>query len=248
MEILFVSIFASFIGSILGLGGGFILVPLLNLVLGFSIKDAIFLSLSSVFFLSILQCLMNRELMRQNRKPLLRMSGFAVLGSAIAAWIGARSPDIALSIGFAVFLMSFGVIFWRSSNDIFKNFSGKFRQSGADAMMVVAGLSSGFFGIGGGIITVPVLHHFLLKSMKDCTRLSFFVQFFATGVGLLVYFHSRPNVLHEMPPSILIFLLGGSLIGFIISRRFKIHDEKLKKLFATMIILVGLWKLLSLFL
>lgn len=42
MILLLFAILSSFIGSLMGLGGGFILIPLLNLGLGFSPKDAVF--------------------------------------------------------------------------------------------------------------------------------------------------------------------------------------------------------------
>ena len=229
----------------MGLGGGFILVPILSLVLGFSMKDAVFLSLCSVFFLSILQNLVNREIILNNRKPLLRLSFFAVIGSGVAAWVGTRTPDVIISIAFAIFLLSFGAFFWRSPGDLLAGVSTKYRQGSADFLMILAGISSGFFGIGGGIITVPVLHHFLLYPMKESAKLSFFVQFFATGIGLLVYYHSRKEVIYELPPSTLLFLLFGSLAGMLLSRRVKITNENLKKLFAILLIGVGTWKLIS---
>jgi len=244
MILLVVGIFSAFLGSLMGLGGGFILIPILNLALGFSMKDAVFLSLSSVFFLSVLQNITNREIIRENRAPLLRLSFFAVIGSAIAAWIGTRTPDAVISIAFSLFVIGFGIFFWRSSSQALAQVSSHIRKGTADLLMITAGISSGFFGIGGGIITVPVLHHFMLFPMKDCARLSFFVQFFATGVGLLVYYHTRKEVIYQIPPSTLIFLLSGAIIGMFLSRRIKTTNAGLKKLFAVLLIAIGLWKIL----
>jgi hypothetical protein len=229
-----------------GLGGGFILIPILNLALGFPIKDAVFFSLCSVFFLSILQNLMNKDLIHDNRKLLIPLSLYAVVGSVVAAWIGARSSDAVLSISFGIFLVIAGMAFARSSDQLLARVPAHIRSRTSHGLMVFAGVTSGFFGIGGGIITVPVLHFLHLKNMQDSSKLSFFVQFFATGTGLLVYYHSRRDILYQLSPTILGFLLLGSLIGFILSRRVKLKDQKLKKIFAVLIVLVGLWKLVSL--
>lgn len=186
---------------------------------------------------------MHRDLMQKNRPALLRLSFFAVIGSGVAAWIGIKTPDFILSVAFGIFLMAFGIFFWRSQSHALAQVSTRLRQSSADFFMVLAGVSSGFFGIGGGIITVPVLHHLLLFPMKECTKLSFFVQFFATGIGLLVYYHTRKEVIYQLPPSTLAFLLLGSLIGFFLSRKVKATNEILKKLFAVLLVLVGATKL-----
>ncbi len=245
MSLILVGLFSAFIGSLVGLGGGFILVPILNLLMGFSMKDSIFLSLAAVFFLSVLQNIMNQELIMQSRKELLRLSFFAVIGSILAAWIGARSPDLILSVSFGIFLIVFGIFFLRSSDQWLSQIPSKARSRASGFLMTFAGITSGFFGIGGGIITVPVLHYLHLKSMQESAKLSFFVQFFATGTGLLVYFHSRRDVLSALPPSVLIFLLLGSFAGFILSRKIKLKDDRIKKLFATLIMLVGLWKIID---
>lgn len=234
---------SSLIGSLIGLGGGFILVPVLTMLMHFGMKDAVFFSLSAVFLLSVLQNILNKELIRAHRRMLWRLSLFAILGSVMASWIGARSDDQSLEIAFGLTLIFFGLLFVRSNGLPLEKIPKTMLEYTSMVLLFVAGIISGFFGIGGGIITVPVLHKVLRFDMNQSAKLSFFVQFFTTGSGLLVHYHSRREQISDEPISSLLILLIGSVIGFVLSRRIKVSNENLKRLFAIALIGIGVWRI-----
>jgi len=109
-------IVAGFAGGLLGLGGGFVLVPMFSRLFGFSQRKAVATSLISVSFMAIPGMLSHARLGHVDWRVGLTLAAGAVLG----AWVGARlvlkSSERVLRYGFAVLLALVGI--WLVLNEV----------------------------------------------------------------------------------------------------------------------------------
>jgi len=107
---------AGFAGGLLGLGGGFVLVPMFSRLFGFSQRKAVATSLISVLFMAIPGMLSHARLGHVDWRVGLTLAAGAVLG----AWVGARlvlkSSERVLRYGFAVLLALVGI--WLVLNEV----------------------------------------------------------------------------------------------------------------------------------
>jgi uncharacterized protein len=171
-----------------GIGGGAIIVPMLMLFLGFSQTTANGTSLAALMLpVGIFAVL---EYYRSG-KVQIKAALILALGIAIASWFGANLaltvPKEALKAGYAIFLLYYA---WRSISPLlwYREWKGLgevkvAENSSADTTSLrsllicfgiglLAGIASGLFGIGGGMIIVPFLTSFLKFDQKLATGTS----------------------------------------------------------------------------
>ena len=102
---------------------------------------------------------------------------------------------------------------------------------------LIAGILSSSFGIGGGIIFVPVLIILLGFNMKQAAATSQFALFFTSLSGLLLYsYYGYPN--YPMGFSLSIGSLIGGTIGSKLSS--KISSNSLKIIFSLVLIIISI--------
>lgn len=198
MEILAIFIgglVAGFFGALVGLGGGVIMVPLLNLLFGLPIKTAVATSLCAVCATSIGG---TARYLRDNLADVriglfLEMTTIigAIAGGLIAIIINAQI----ISIAFAVVLLYTSLSMLTRLNDREKPValndnheisSGmKFSALGLSS---IAGMVSALLGVGGGVVQVPILHLVLRYPIKAAVATSTFMIGMTAASGTLVYF------------------------------------------------------------
>lgn len=235
---------SSFIGAITGLGGGFILIPVLTMVAGLDIKDAIFLSLASILWLSILRVHQNRTVIRQYTPILRRYLWFVLAGSATAAYIGSHSSSELLNKIFVSVLICLSLyFFWDQKTDEEESSKPQPKPIWGELLLFLSGSLGGLLGIGGGIITVPTLHKIFRFPMFQAVKLSFPFAFVSTSTALLVYFSQRKEGILSISPFVLLVLLAGTYSGSQLASKVKISSSKIKLFFAIVIGLMGAIKL-----
>jgi uncharacterized membrane protein YfcA len=104
---------------------------------------------------------------------------------------------------------------------------------------LAVGILTGFVGIGGGFIIVPALFFFTTLDMKSAVGTSLFIITLNTAIGFASDFSS--GVIYNwmfLLKFILVTVTGMLISGLIVT---KIKTEKVKKLFAVIILLVGCW-------
>jgi uncharacterized membrane protein YfcA len=167
---------AGFLGGMLGIGGGVIMVPALFAVFTLSgwtddlaIKMAIATSLSAIIFTSIaaIRAQMKRETIVW---PLVKIwTPFILLGSFCSGYIANLLPGVILKgfIGGFLLLAAIVMLFrWKPAPN--RQLPGKL---GTSITSFIAGLTSALAGIGGGNIIVPTLTWFNVP-MKNATATS----------------------------------------------------------------------------
>ena len=167
---------AGFLGGLLGIGGGVIMVPALLALFSYSgwneaisIKMAIATSLSAIIFTSIAAI---RAQMKRNAVlwPLVKTwTPFILLGSFCSGTVASYLPSVALKGFIGCFLLLASIVMlvrWAPAPH--RKLPGKM---GTALASFVAGLASALAGIGGGNIIVPTLTWFNVP-MKNATATS----------------------------------------------------------------------------
>lgn len=241
---LLIGMLSSFLGSLVGLGGGFIIVPALSLLLGLDIKNAIFISLIAVFVLSTIQNLKNRDLIQEYRFQMGPLLILTIAGSLLASYLGTKAPDFLLSQIFAVVMIVFGFVFISEWKPSIKPMRAERRELLAKVMLFLTGALGGLLGIGGGSIAVPVLNKLQKVEMRVATRLSFLFVFASSASALVMQFQQRKEEIQQIPLDMVALLLLGTAVGFLIALRMKLSNKAIQYLFAGVVILIGGIKLL----
>lgn len=227
LELFAAAFIASVIGSMVGLGGGFILVPLLRLVFGLPPAEAAGTSLVLVTansgagaFTYLLQKRVNVCL------GLLFAAGGlpgSILGAVAAAHISASLFDWA----FVVFLlvvaadMIFNAKHRMAARSEHPSGSGKpMSYRAAVALGFGVGIVSSLFGIGGGVIVVPSLLYLSNLPAHAISATSHFVLILTAPTGLIVH-----GLQHDILRSDVIPLVAGGLCGGPIGARLSLKLE-----------------------
>ncbi|MEM9508550.1 MAG: sulfite exporter TauE/SafE family protein [Cyanobacteria bacterium P01_E01_bin.35] len=198
------------VAALLGIGGGLLYVPALTLV-GASPIQATATSLLGISLGAISSSFQNWRSKYLNTKLVILLAIPAVLSVGIGVAIANRISENYLLFGFAgLQLVAIYLINWRRSlartqqTDTTKSVSlPKVASIGFSA-----GILSGLFGVGGGIIMVPLQRAFLGESLKESI---------VTSLGAIVLISGAGVTQHALAGNVLWLpglLLGmGSLIG-----------------------------------
>lgn len=201
VEILLISVFAGFIGSLLGLGGGIIITPALTLYLGIDIKYAIGASIVSVIATSSGSAIAYLK----DKITNVRAGMFLEIATTTGALTGAFLAGV---ISTKYLYLTFGFLLLYSAGNMFRNrnqelpqefpvnpLAEKLKLNGSYydralaqqvdyhvtgiysgfGMMYIAGVISGLLGIGSGIFKVMAMDSFMKLPMKVSTATSNFM-------------------------------------------------------------------------
>ena len=225
--------------SLLGIGGGILILPILIHLQKNSYPDAVFLCLCSVFLLSVLKVMNHRDLIRPRAKAMGFWILSAGLGALAASWLVDRIPAKDLVIAFDILLIfiALKLLFFRSREE---TSASSLAKKTAPPLFFMSGSLAGFFGIGGGILNVPIFHRVLRIPMNESTALSFFFVFISSGVALLTQFHLHSQRIQQIPDVQLISLLVGTFLGFALAKKIRLKESVLRIAFACLLIAVAL--------
>lgn len=235
------SVVAGGLGSLLGVGGGIIVVPVLTLGFGIDIKHAIGASLVSIIATSSGAAAgYVKERMTNLRVGMLLEIGTAA-GAIAGAYAAAFINPKYLFLLFGVMLGYSGLSMLKKrrdrSGDVVPNdaLADKLRLHGsfydrsvsqqidyrvtnvkpALAIMVVAGAASGLLGIGSGILKVPAMDLAMRLPIKVSTATSNFMIGVTGATGAAMYFARgdiNPFIAGPVAAGVLIGAVAGSKI------------------------------------
>jgi uncharacterized protein len=207
--------FAGIIGAMVGVGGGIIVSPALTFM-GLLPAQIASTSLIPVSFTSLSSTVAYSRQHKIKYGLGVRMASFAIPGAAIGAILSSSLPLGQFKLYFAIILFLTGVYLW-TRNKIGR----KGRNTGVhtiknkrtrDFILSIgclgAGLISSLFGIGGGIVFVPLMLVILELTMSAAAATSQLSLLITSVVGNLVHISlGHPEYLPA------IFLSLGSVIG-----------------------------------
>jgi uncharacterized protein len=230
---------AGTVGSIIGIGGGIIITPAL-ILMGFAPAQIASTSLIAVTSTSASSTIVYSRQRRIDYGIGLRMVIFAIPGSIIGAFI---SDDISLEffkLSFAIFLMLTG-IYLLFKNSMLKNSNNKPKSSilllVCYAGTFIAGIISSLFGVGGGIIFVPIMVLIFHMKMARAAPTSQLILFVTSLTGTITYILlSKPDYLNAVVLAAGAFI--GGQVGATLSSYLK--EKLLQKLLSIFLIAVAI--------
>lgn len=246
MLYLLVSLFASIIGAICGIGGGVIIKPVLDMLSSDGASLINFLSGCTVLSMSVYS--VGRELLSGTTKIDYRKMVPLAVGAALGGILGNTlfntvknmfaEPRIisgiqALCLGVVVLLS----MLYTLKKDSIHNL--RVENMAASALIGLGlGTMSSFLGIGGGPINLVVLYFFFSMTTKQAAFNSIFVILFGqiTNLGRTILKGAVP----AFDPLTLVLMIGGGVLGGIIGRMInkKIDSKAVEKLFLFAMVLI----------
>lgn len=215
--LLLLGLIAGFCSAALGIGGGVLIVPALTLLFGYSIKKAVGTSLATIIPTAFVGIVTHYIIKSSNIH--LNVALFILLGSLIGAKFGAvlvkRIHSTILRKLFAVLLVFVGLKMTGIITIPIETVSSITFKPLLVLIGLAAGSASSLFGIGGGIIMVPMLNLFFGLTMHEAIATSLTVILPTTIAGALFH-HKFDNI----DTKALRFLIPTALIGAVLGAVF----------------------------
>ncbi|GFO60123.1 UPF0721 transmembrane protein [Geomonas silvestris] len=238
IEIFLLGIGAGIMGSMLGLGGGIIIVPALTILFGMSMRTAVAASTVSIIATSTGAAVAYLR----DRLTNTRVAIWLEMGTALGALGGALIAGV---INQRVLYIMFGLLLGYSTYNMFKArkqelpsgivpdaLSQKLRLGGSYydkalghrvdyqvtrtvpglIIMIFSGAAAGLLGIGAGIFKVPAMDQVMGMPFKASTATSNFMIGVTAASGAVVYF-ARGDVQPLVAGPIVLGVLLGAIIG-----------------------------------
>ena len=250
-----------FFGAMLGVGGGFILVPALILLVKLDAHHAVGTSMAAIIFTGASSALAYYWQRRLDWKLALVAEIATMPGGFIGAMLTSFISSGSLKRIFSVLLIGLalsvllkkrpseldgehrrnldeGRFSWRRRLIDSKGISFEYSVNLLKLLPIcfLAGVLSGFFGIGGGTIKVPILYHLgaPIHIAVATSTLMISLTAFSGAAGHLMLEHIKFLELLGLIPGILL----GTRFGASTARRFK--SATLRKIFSLVLILMAI--------
>jgi uncharacterized membrane protein YfcA len=241
-----IGVVAGIIGSMLGLGGGIVISPILTLsgLLPSQVASTSLLAVASTGASSTVSYSIKKKI-RYNIG--IKIAAFAVPFSVIGAFISTAVDPEEFKLYFAILLitMSLYLLVRKSVREDRPGFGNRGKLFSNGLLYVgssAAGLISSLFGIGGGIIFVPLLFAVKKLSMQQSVATSQLSILITSIVGILTH-----SLLFEQDYMFAGAIALGALIGAQVGSfiAVKISERLLTILFSFSLIIISAQLILS---
>jgi len=252
--IILIAVIAGLIGSIFGVGGGIILVPLLVLLFNIPIKVAAGISIVSIIATSLMSTSIYLKSGVTNLKLGVILQAAMSTGSIIGALISVYVPEEIITLVFSsmLFYASYMMIkSTRTADNILATSVGLAAKLDLDGTFtdksehrevfygvknigwgfftsIFGGMVAGMLGVGGGLINVPVISILMGAPIKVAIATSQFIIGITAVSGSIVYVGKG-----LVDPIIATPVILGIIIGAFVGSNYmpKIRNITLKRLF-----------------
>ena len=226
---------AGFVGSLTGLGGGVVIVPLLTLGLGVDIRYAVGTALVSVIATSSGAAAAYVREGYSNLRLGIFFEVATTLGAVAGAFVATWAPTRAIAIVFGLVLLSSAAFSWQRHPAAVRDappdplavrlkLAGSFPEAGgmreyaprkiplAFSLMGCAGVLSGLLGIGSGAFKVVAMDRVMRLPYKVSTTTSNFMIGVTAAASAGIYV-SRGYVDPGLAMPVVLGVLAGAAIG-----------------------------------
>ena len=233
---------AGLFGSLLGLGGGVLIVPLLTLGFGLPLREAVGVSLVSVIMTSSAAAGVYLERHVANLRLGMNLELFTALGALVGGSVAFLLDERLLALLFSVLLAYIAITMIRRRQGPEPEPTGE--EGAADGYVVrnmgkgvvgatFAGVVSALLGIGGGIIKVPLMHLTMGVPLRVATATSNLMIGITAAASAVIYLlRGEIDPYVAAPTAIGVFL--GATLGSRIAPR--IDLRYLRALFVVVLI------------
>ncbi len=250
------------LGTVIGVGSGWIHVPLLMIFFGFSPQDAIGTSIAVIAMNTAAGSFLYAVQKRIDFEFAKRLALAAFPGALLGPFVVRQYSASGFSIGFGVFLLFLAYYLYSMRDWVFKmaNFMQRDQMTLTTANgevinyttnievgiigTFIIGFLANLLGIGGGVIHVPFLITMLRVPPHVAVATSHFILFISSSIGTLV-FALMGHVRLDFMMAIGIGTIGGAVIGAGISSR--TSEKTIRTILAIVVSVVALHMLISAF-
>lgn len=254
-----ISVIAGFIGSILGLGGGVIVVPVLTLVFGVDIRYAVAASLISIIATSSGAAASFLKDHLTNVRLAILLEVGTVFGAMSGFLLSTTLKSSSLFLCFGGFLLFSAVMMFRQKKDSRAEINhpwseklglhSKFPEKGewihykianvpfGLISMYVAGVFSAILGIGSGIFKIMAMDGAMKVPMKVSSATSNFMIGVTASASAGAYF-LRGDIKPEIASPVAIGIIVGAWIGAKVMP--KMNAASIRKVFIVVMVIVSI--------
>jgi len=207
LELLILGFFIGMLGTLVGVGGGFILVPIFLFIFHYTPQQAVGTSLTVVFFNALSGTIAYIRQKKVYYDAAIRFSVATLPGAVLGSYLSHyfNSQIFYVSFGSLLIIIS-ALLYVRSrakTEQTEKTGNFAYNRTLGTLMSVLVGFLSSIFGIGGGIIHVPMMICLLGFPTHTATATSHFVLAISSFFGVLSHYFLG-NIL----------IIPGLVIGF----------------------------------
>lgn len=254
-----ISVIAGFIGSILGLGGGVVVVPVLTLVFGVDIRYAVAASLISIIATSSGAAASFLKDHLTNVRLAILLEVGTVFGAMSGFLLSTTLKSSSLFLCFGGFLLFSAVMMFRQKKDSRAEINhpwseklglhSKFPEKGewihykianvpfGLISMYVAGVFSAILGIGSGIFKIMAMDGAMKVPMKVSSATSNFMIGVTASASAGAYF-LRGDIKPEIASPVAIGIIVGAWIGAKVMP--KMNAASIRKVFIVVMVIVSI--------
>jgi len=212
---------AGLLGSIIGLGGGIIIVPVLTFF-GYPPALSSSNSIFAVFSNAVASSISYAKQQRIQYSIGLKLGLLSIPGTIIGAYISSDITPSLFKILFALILISASIyIFSKRKIEPKSHNLSKQIMILAIGASFLAGIISALFGVGGGIIFVPLMVIAMGLSMKTAAPTSQFILLFGSVSALVAH-----SILGHPDFYQALLLAVGAFVGGLVGARLSIEIKE----------------------
>ncbi len=257
------SVFAGLFGSLVGLGGGTIVVPVLTLLMGVDIRYAIGASIISVIANSSGAGAAYLKEHLANIRLGMFLEPATTAGALTGAILASHLSGAWLTVGFGVFLILITVLMSRhrhteihdahppdklaqklqlSSSYFDKSLNRQVAYNVTNSplgllLSLMAGIMSGLLGVGGGPLKIPAMTLAMRVPLKVASATSNFMIGVTAAATAGVYF-SRGQIDPYIAAPVAVGVMLGSILGARIMQRMR--NDHLRWVLMAVLLIIGI--------
>ncbi len=222
--------------SMLGIGGGLLIVPTLTLFLHFPIKHAIGVSLIGVSATSLMAASNYLKAGLVDVELGITLESSTILGALVGGIVSGYISSRLLYLLFSILVIYTSFVMWRGRR-VKEVRNGRYSNYSAGiGLSFFAGVASAVLGIGGGVLKVPIMNIMMNVPVKIAVATSSFMIGMTAVTGVMPYVE-RGEADPVVAASIVVGTLAGAYLGSRLMR--KIPTLMLRKAFALLLFIVG---------
>lgn len=239
MEFLYflITVFATTIGAMSGMGGGTIIKPLMDAFSGLDVAHINFMSSCAIFAMTSVRIFQGRN----DGIPLdLKISIPLAVGSAMGGIIGKQlfvqiTWNMELLQSSLLLFLHFAIYCYLKVKHNVKTLTVEHPLCSLSIGTGLGGISA-FLGIGGGPINMMVLGYFYSSSVKVTAKRSIFIILFAQAMGL------STTLLTALPENLnyvaILFMMIGGQLGGLLGKKWsvKLSSQQVEELFQDVLV------------
>lgn len=251
--------------SMLGIGGGIFIVPILTLIFNLDIHQSVGTSLFSIIFMAISSSFEYARQRRVDYLPCIILSAGAILGGVSGAYATRFVESEKMSAIFGAVLILIAIRFLKAGKEEGKVSTRSPNSRGWRRVLVdskgdrfeytvntrlgvlfslLAGFVSGFLGLGGGVVMVPVLRLVVGMPMHLAVSSSVFIMILTSISGSFIH-KNLGNVRLEYGLPVALGVILGAQVGARLAR--KTPGKWLQVMFGLLLLSLGARMIFTMF-